>query len=106
MRYPASEKLETIRLVEQSHLPIKQTLDKLGIPSTTLYRWYDRYPIGRVRKSDILKSMVWSIFLDKSSNQVGAVAVPSVAAARECRPGVIRPMRCNTNAVARCGNSR
>ena len=35
MRYPASEKLEIIRLVEQSHLPIKQTLDKLGIPRTT-----------------------------------------------------------------------
>ena len=35
MRYPASEKLEIIRLVEQSHLPIKQTLDKLGIPRTS-----------------------------------------------------------------------
>lgn len=32
MRYPASEKLEIIRIVEQSHLPIKVTLDKLGIP--------------------------------------------------------------------------
>jgi putative transposase len=32
MRYPASEKLEIIRIVEQSHLPAKQTLDKLGIP--------------------------------------------------------------------------
>ena len=31
MRYPASEKLEIIRLVEGSHLPIKRTLDKLGI---------------------------------------------------------------------------
>ena len=46
MRYPASEKLEIIRLVEQSHLPIKQTLDKLGIPRTTFYRWYDRYQGG------------------------------------------------------------
>jgi len=46
MRYPASEKLEIIRIVEQSHLPIKQTLDKLGIPRTTFYRWYDRYQIG------------------------------------------------------------
>ena len=46
MRYPASEKLEIIRLVEQSHLPIKQTLDKLGIPRTTFYRWYDRYQIS------------------------------------------------------------
>ena len=43
MRYPASEKLEIIRLVEQSHLPVRRSLDKLGIPSTTFYRWYDRY---------------------------------------------------------------
>jgi transposase InsO family protein len=43
MRYPASEKLEIIRLIEQSHLPVKRTLAKLGIPKTTFYRWYDRY---------------------------------------------------------------
>ena len=43
MRYPATEKLEIIRLVEQSHLPAKRTLDMLGIPRTTFYRWYDRY---------------------------------------------------------------
>ena len=46
MRYPASEKLEIIRLVEQSHLPTKRTLEKLGIPKTTFYRWYDRYLVG------------------------------------------------------------
>jgi putative transposase len=46
MRYSASEKLEIIRLVEQSYLSIKQTLDKLGIPRTTFYRWYDRYQVG------------------------------------------------------------
>jgi transposase InsO family protein len=43
MRYPASEKLEIIRLVEQSHLSVRRTLDKLGIPKTTFYRWYNRY---------------------------------------------------------------
>lgn len=43
MRYPASEKLEIIKLVEQSHLPAKRTLEMLGIPKTTFYRWYDRY---------------------------------------------------------------
>ena len=42
MRHPASAKLEIIRLVEQSHRPAKQTLDKLGIPRTTVYRWYDK----------------------------------------------------------------
>ena len=32
MRYPASEKFEIIRIVEKSHLPVRQTLQKLGIP--------------------------------------------------------------------------
>ncbi|UWQ23989.1 IS3 family transposase [Leisingera aquaemixtae] len=43
MRYPATEKLEIIRLVEQSHLPAKRTLSRLGIPKTTFYRWCARY---------------------------------------------------------------
>ena len=44
MRYPASEKLEVIRTVEASHLPVKKTLDMLCVPRTTFYRWYDLYP--------------------------------------------------------------
>ena len=43
MRYPASEKLEIIRFVEQSHLSARRTLANLGIAKTTFYRWYDRY---------------------------------------------------------------
>jgi len=46
MRYPAAEKLEIIRLVEQSHLPVGRTLQRLGIPRATFYRWYDRYQTG------------------------------------------------------------
>src|SRR5690242_19267336 len=46
MRYPAAEKLEIIRLVEQSPLPVRHTLTKLGIPQATFYRWYDRYSGG------------------------------------------------------------
>jgi putative transposase len=46
MRYSASEKTEIIQLVEQSHLPAKRTLDKLGIPRATFYCWYDRYCDG------------------------------------------------------------
>ena len=33
-------------LVEQSHLPTRRTLWKLGIPRSSLYRWYDRYQRG------------------------------------------------------------
>ena len=35
MRYPAAEKIEIIRLVQQSHLPARRTLAKIGIPPTT-----------------------------------------------------------------------
>jgi len=46
MRYPASEKLEIIKLVEQSHLPVRRTLEKLGIARATFYHWYDLYRSG------------------------------------------------------------
>jgi len=46
MKYPGTEKLEIIRLVEHSPLPVRQTLAKLGIARATFYRWYDRYSRG------------------------------------------------------------
>ena len=46
MRYSASDKTEIIRLVEQSPLPARRTLEKLGIPRSSFYRWYDRYQRG------------------------------------------------------------
>jgi transposase InsO family protein len=46
MRYPASEKLEIIQLVEQSHLGVRRTLAQLGIAPSTFYRWYDLYQTG------------------------------------------------------------
>ena len=43
MRYSASEKLEIIRLVEGSHLPVTRSLAQLGISRPTFYRWYALY---------------------------------------------------------------
>jgi putative transposase len=43
MRYSAAEKLEIIRLVEQSSLSVRRTLAQLGIPRSTFYFWYERY---------------------------------------------------------------
>ena len=43
MRYPAAEKLEIIRLVEGSHLPVHRTLVRTGVSPTAFYGWYDRY---------------------------------------------------------------
>lgn len=52
MRYPASEKFEIIRIVEQSHLPVRRTRDKLGIRPCSFYRWYDRYQTGGIEALD------------------------------------------------------
>ena len=46
MRYPAPEKVEIIRLVEQSSLPVRRALDQIGVPRATFYRWYDQYQTG------------------------------------------------------------
>jgi putative transposase len=43
MRFTASEKHEIIRLVEQSDLGVKLTLNQLSIPKSTFYDWYGRY---------------------------------------------------------------
>lgn len=43
MRHSQSERMELIRLVEESELSVCQTLRELGVPRSTFYRWYRRY---------------------------------------------------------------
>jgi transposase InsO family protein len=43
MRYGPAEKLEVIRLVEESDLPVKHTLGELDVPRSSFYRWYRTY---------------------------------------------------------------
>ncbi len=43
MRRTASEKMEIIRLVEGSELPVRVALRQLGVPRSTFYGWYQRY---------------------------------------------------------------
>ena len=78
MRYPASEKLEIIRLVERSHLPLKRTLDKLGIPRSTFYRWYDQYLSGgpeALEDRTSRPSRVWNRIPDDVRAQVVNLAL-------------------------------
>ena len=78
MRYPASEKLEIIRLVEQSHLPTKQTLDRLGIPRTTFYRWYDRYLTGgaeALEDKSPMPARVWNRIPDDVRGRIVTLAL-------------------------------
>jgi transposase InsO family protein len=43
MKYTQSEKMEIIRMVEESSLSVKQTLRKLELPRSSFYEWYRRY---------------------------------------------------------------
>ena len=78
MRYPASEKLEIIRIVEQSHLPAKRTLDQLGVARRTIYRWYDRYLEGGPEAlADRLStpSRVWNRIAPEVQGQIVEMAL-------------------------------
>ena len=91
MRYPAAEKLEIIRLVEGSHLPVRRTLARIGVPATTFYRWYDRYrehgPAGLEDRSP-RSSRVWNRIPDPVRQRLLALALeaPELSAARTGRP--------------------
>ena len=43
MRYSSSEKMEIIRIVEDSELSVRQTLKEIGIHRSTFYNWYRLY---------------------------------------------------------------
>ena len=78
MRYPASEKLEIIRIVEQSHLPAKRTLDQLGIARRTFYRWYDRYLEGgpeALEDRPSAPSRVWNRIAPEVHDQIVEMAL-------------------------------
>ena len=78
MRYPASEKLEIIRLVERSHLPARRTLDKLGIPRATFNRWYDRYLDGGIDALEDRRPQpgkVWNRIPDQVRRQIIELAL-------------------------------
>lgn len=78
MRYPASEKLEIIRLVENSHLSARRTLQKLGIARSTFNRWYDCFLAGGV---DALEdrsprpNRVWNRIPDEVRDQIVELAL-------------------------------
>lgn len=78
MRYPASEKLEIIRQVEQSHLPAKRTLDMIGVPRTSFYRWYDRYlslGIAGLEDRPSRPTRVWNRIPDRVRKQIVDLAL-------------------------------
>ena len=87
MRYPASEKLEIIRIVERSHLPAKQTLDRLGVARPTFYRWYDlyqRFGEGALEDRRPGPRRAWNRMPEKVQDQILELALELALAASGC----------------------
>src|SRR5262249_7913475 len=63
MRDQAAEKLRKKQPVGQSSLPVRRTLNQLGIPRSTFYRWYDRYrarPAAELADRSSAPRRVWN----------------------------------------------
>ncbi len=82
MRYPASEKLEIINLVEQSHLSASRTLKTLGVSRSTFYRWYDRLETGgpeALQDKSSAPQHTWNRIPDDVRNRVVELALDETA---------------------------
>ena len=78
MRYPAAEKLEIIRIVETSPLPVRRTLAQIGIPKSTFYTWLDRYVSGGLEALEDRRPRprrVWNRIADQVRDKVIALAL-------------------------------
>src|SRR4051812_49804393 len=97
MRYPAAEKAEIIRLVEQSHLPVRSTLERLGIPRATFYRWYDLYQTGgpeALRDRSPSPSRVWNRIPEEIRSQnIGLALDETELLPRELAGGLNRQQK-------------
>ena len=78
MRYPASEKTEIIRIVEQSHLSARKTLEQIGVPRATFYRWYEQYQTGgpeALEDRPSQPSRIWNRVPDEIRTQIVDLAL-------------------------------
>lgn len=77
MHYSPSEKLEIIKLVEQSDLGVNRTLKELKVHKSTFYKWYRRYrhegKEGLQRKKSSILS--WNRINDADRDKIVEIAL-------------------------------
>lgn len=79
MRFTQSEKMEIIKLVDESNISANRTLKELGIPSSTFYKWYKKYQcggfdaLGPSQKGS--QKRVWNKIPQKERNRVVEIAL-------------------------------
>ena len=78
MRRSTSEKMEIIRIVQDSELGVKRTLDELGIPRSTFYEWYRRYlseGFDGLKPKIPVRSTFWNKIPEKEKKKVVETAL-------------------------------
>ena len=88
MRYSQAEKMEIIRTVEESKLPVRQTLRELDVPRSSFYEWYARYERwgydGLAARKPETKQF-WNRIPEHEREQVVSLARQALAEARGAR---------------------
>jgi transposase InsO family protein len=78
MRYSQAEKLEIIRIVEQSDLGIKRTLEQLQVSRSSFYRWYRAYVeegIAGLAPKPSTRRQFWNRIPDQERERVVELAL-------------------------------
>lgn len=71
------EKLDILRAVESSSLPVKESLIRLDVPSSTYYRWkayFDRYGSEGLHNRSPFKGRTWNEILPHEEKRILEVA--------------------------------
>jgi len=78
MRYSQSEKMEIIKIVENSELSISRTLKELDVSRSTYYQWYRKYTEEGFEGLSNRKSnpkRIWNRIPDEEREKVVAIAL-------------------------------
>jgi putative transposase len=78
MRRSASEKLEIIRIVQDSELGVKRTLEELGINRSTFYDWYRKYldsGFEGLKQKSANRNSFWNKIPDRQRREVVELAL-------------------------------
>jgi len=78
MRYSQSEKMEIIKIVENSELSVRRTLKELDVSRSTYYQWYRKYTEEGFEGLSNRKSnpkRIWNRIPDEEREKVVAIAL-------------------------------
>ena len=78
MRYSQAEKMEIIKLVENSEIDVKRTLEELSVCRSSYYRWYRKYTEEGFEGLSNRKSnprRIWNKIPDEEKEKVVAIAL-------------------------------